>query len=655
MLDFKRMIKAAAPPERGELVRLSTPWGEALDPADVLPEHPRPTMERDSYTMLNGAWSYAIAPLPASAGKAPLAPAQAVAAVSAAARPDAADGAILVPFSPEAPLSGAHRGPAPTELLWYWREVELPALGAGERLVLHFEGVDWACAVYVDGRLAATHTGAYLPFDVDATDFLACDPADGAAAAANGPVADASLATPAPAPARFELALCVYDPGSAGMQLRGKQTNEPEGIWYTSQSGIWQSVWYEVVPAAHVRTLSLMGGAEGCLSVELGYTSPEPATLSVDVLDAQGTVRARRRLDLPADATGEVRTALTLADPHLWSPDDPYLYDVRLELTFGRTTDRVRSYCAFRTVAVERDGQGVARLFLNGEPLFLRGVLDQGYWPDGLLTAPSDEALVSDITTARELGFNMLRKHIKVESARWYYHCDRLGMLVWQDTPSGGGAYSAWWTSRIPTVLSATWGLLRDDTPRARRRLSGGDPAYREEWVATSEGLIRRLKGHPCIVTWALFNEGWGQFDAVAQAERVHALDPSRPVCAVSGWYDQRAGDWLAHHRYFRPPAVPRARGALRGYVAERGFRARIVAEFGGFTQPVEGHSATAAVFGYGDYDTPDAWAASVRALLGEAGALEAQGLAGFVYTQLTDVEGELNGLITYDRRVRKL
>ena len=652
MLDFKRMIKAAAPPERGELVRLSTPWGETLDPADVLSEHPRPTMERDAYTMLNGTWSYAIAPLPASAGKVPLAPAQAVAAVSAAARPGAADGTILVPFSPEAPLSGARRGPASTELLWYWCEVELPALGADKRLVLHFEGVDWACAVYVDGRLAATHTGAYLPFDVDATDFLACDPADGAAAAPDG--CPAGGVAPA-APARFELALCVYDPGSAGTQLRGKQTNEPEGIWYTSQSGIWQSVWYEVVPAAHVQTLSLVGGAEGSLSVDLGYTSPEPATLFVDVADAQGTVCASRRLDLPADASGEVRTALALADPHLWSPDDPYLYDVRLELAAGRTTDRVRSYCAFRTVAVERDGQGVARLFLNGEPLFLRGVLDQGYWPDGLLTAPSDEALVFDIQTARELGFNMLRKHIKVEGARWYYHCDRLGMLVWQDTPSGGGAYSAWWTSRIPTVLSATWGLLRDDTPRARQRLSGDDPAYREEWVATSEGLVRRLKGHPCIVTWALFNEGWGQFDAAAQAERVHALDPSRPVCAVSGWYDQRAGDWLAHHRYFRPPAVSRARGALRGYAAERGFRARIVAEFGGFTQPVEGHSATSAVFGYGDYDTPEAWAASVRALLGEAEALRSQGLAGFVYTQLTDVEGELNGLVTYDRRVRKL
>ena len=686
MLDFKRVLASAVAPERGELQALSTPWGEALDPERVLPEHPRPTLVRDDYTMLNGIWEYAITPL---AGAVPHSPAEAVRALEAAAPPAAFDGSILVPFSPEAPASGVGRALQADELLWYRRHFTAPALAERERLILHFEAVDWACAIYVNGRLAATHTGAYLPFDVDATPFLhgggeaagSDGVADGTGAADGGPAA-APAGDPPAAGATVELLLCALDPSDAGEQLRGKQSAEPSGIWYTAQSGIWQSVWYEVVPASRITRLVLVGDAEGNLQVEIGHTAARGGAVRIVVADAHGMARARTRIALPASAeavggtaagTGTgveaatdaqagsppaeavLRTALALPRPHRWQPDDPYLYTVRLELESGGTVDRVASYCAFRTVCVAPDEHGTPRFMLNGEPLFLRGVLDQGYWPEGLLTAPADEALVHDIQTARDLGFNLLRKHIKVESARWYYHADRLGMLVWQDMPSGGGAYSPWWTSRIPTLFSASWGMVGDGTPGARRRLSGDGAPYRAEWLATCEATVQRLSSHPCVAVWSLFNEGWGQFDAAAAAERVHGLDPSRPVNAVCGWYDQRAGDFLSVHNYFRPLEVPRETGRLQGYAAAGGGRAHMISEFGGLVQAVEGHTACAASYGYGNFATLEEWRDAVRAALTGAAELEDQGLAGFVYTQLADVESELNGLMTYDRRVNKL
>ena len=644
MLDVKRVLKSAVAPKRGEPLPLSTPWGAALDPDRILPEHPRPTMVRDRYAMLNGPWEYAVRPLEgALAGvraERPLSPAEATEVVCGAQAPDAFEGTILVPFSPEAPLSGVGRTLRPDELLWYRRRFPAPARAAGERLIVHFEAVDWACAVFVDGRLAAAHTGGSLPFDVDITPHLGDAPEGGG---------------------QVELSLCVYDPNSAGVQLRGKQSLDPGGIWYTAQSGIWQSVWYEVVPAAHLTQATLTGDAQGVLLLDLGYTAPAACVVDAVVLDAQGMERARGRWSAPAAAEGSVHGTILVDHPALWSPDDPALYTVWLSLAAPGdadgmgTIDRVESYCAFRTVEVAADGAGTPRFLLNGEPLFLRGALDQGYWPDGLMTAPSDEALVHDIEEARRLGFNMLRKHIKVESARWYYHADRLGMLVWQDVPSGGGAYSAWWTSRIPTLFSVSWGLLDDREPGTQRRLSGEDEDYQREWTDTGTEMVKRLSGHPSIAAWTLFNEGWGQFDAVAAAERVHALDPTRPIDATSGWYDQRCGDFLSIHNYFRPLSVARDTGARQGYAAQRDGRAVMLSEFGGLTQLVAGHSSTETAYGYGNFDTLEEWRAAVRAALAEAEALEGAGLAGYVYTQLSDVEDELNGLLTYDRRVTKL
>ncbi|WP_301155868.1 glycoside hydrolase family 2 protein [Gordonibacter sp. RACS_AR68] len=363
------------------------------------------------------------------------------------------------------------------------------------------------------------------------------------------------------------------------------------------------------------------------------------ATLAVRLLDddrevARGEARAEN---------GRCELALDVPNPHLWSPDDPHLYD--LELSFGR--DRVKSYCAFRTVGVEPDAQGVPRFCLNHEPLFLRGVLDQGYWPDGLMTAPDDEALAHDVRAMREAGFNLLRKHIKVESDRFYWWCDKLGMLVWQDMVSGGAAPNPWHSSYKPTFFRSSWGRYADDDPRRFPGLAADDPAFRAEWAETCAGTVRHLRNHPCVVAWVLFNEAWGQFDACRAVEAVRALDPTRPIDAVSGWYDQRCGDFLSVHNYFRPLEVyPDAAQPPRAFV---------ISEFGGLSHHVDGHSSLETSYGYGSSGDLASFRGAVRATLAQADALEGEGLAGYVYTQLSDVEEETNGILTYDRRVNKL
>ena len=649
MLNFKRALAAAKVPERSEQHVLMTCWGAGLDAEAILPEHPRPTMVRNAYTMLNGRWEYAIVPLEQQEGQAPALNAEeARYTVEHAMPPERFDGTILVPFSPEAPLSGVNRILRPQELLWYRRKLSMPDLSEHERFILHLEAVDWTCAVFVNGQLAGSHVGGYLPFDLDITPFLDSDSKMG-----DGGV---------------ELAVCVYDPTDESTQLRGKQSLHSGGIWYTGQSGIWGSVWYEIVPDTHLCRLSLNGNAAGALSIEAsvrGALGPE-ASLEIAVFDGDA---AAVTCTFPLAATGNPSSAtnatgsLLVPDPRLWSPDSPFLYRIKAVLHPGTNADGtapcepdvIESYTAFRTVGIERTPDGFARFFLNGKPLFLRGLLDQGYWSDGLMTAPSDAALIHDIKAARASGFNMLRKHIKIEAARWYYHCDRLGMLVWQDAPSGGGTYNIWHTNHKPTLFQAAWGRFRDDLPARCRAMSSSDESYRREWTETCDSMVRALGSHPSIVTWVLFNEAWGQFDAIAAAERVHSLDPTRPVDAVSGWYDQHCGDYLSHHNYFRPVTVPRDGKKLVGYVASRGYRASVISEFGGLGLKVAGHMANNVAYGYGDHPSPAAWQEAVRELLEHTDALESQGLAGFVYTQLSDIEDEANGILTYDRRVDKL
>ncbi|MFR4960662.1 MAG: glycoside hydrolase family 2 protein [Eggerthella lenta] len=434
----------------------------------------------------------------------------------------------------------------PDELLWYRRPFAVPDgmdVEGDRRLVVHFEAVDYACACYVNRVRVGEHVGGYLPFAFDVTDALVSG--------------------------ENELSICVWDPSDAGVQLRGKQRLKRGGIWYTAQSGIWQSVWLEAVPEARIERLAVDASVEGRL-----------------------TLRA-----------------------------------------------------VVRGAAV--DEHGARRLFLNHEPLFLRGVLDQGYWPDGLMTAPSDEALAFDVRSMKDLGFNLLRKHIKVESDRWYYHCDRLGMLVWQDMVSGGAAPSPWHSSYKPTFFRGSWGRYADDDPRHFPGLASDSAAFRAEWTEACEDTVRYLGNHPSIVTWVLFNEAWGQFDARRAVERVRAIDPSRPVDAVSGWYDQACGDFLSVHNYFRPLEVYRDEA--------RPARAFVISEFGGSSCHLADHSSLATSYGYAACPDPASFRDAVHKTLAQADALEAEGLAGYVYTQLSDVEEETNGLLTYDRRVNKL
>ena len=596
MLDLLRVLRAAPKqPVDEPLIALTTPWGEQLLAGwEPVWEHPNPQFERDGAVSLNGWWDFSVGSR-------------------------ALDRRIRVPFSPEAALSGIGEKPGQGTELWYRRELPAVELSGGRRALLHFEAVDWRCEAWVNGVKVGEHEGAYLPFCFDVTDALGavCPDAPGVCSGA-------------------VLEVLVVDPGDAGAQLRGKQSSTPGGIWYTGQSGIWRDVWLEVVPAVHLTSLRVEAALDG--RVELSARASDPAaTVEARVID-RGREVARA-----AGRSGEP-LVVEVAEPRLWSPEDPHLYDV--VLTCGE--DVVRSYFGIRSVEVKPDGEGVARFHLNGSPCFLRGVLDQGYWPDGLMTPPASQALEFDVRAMKEAGFNLLRKHIKVEDGRFYALCDRLGMLVWQDVPSGGTApYSAWHTSRKPTLFRASWSAKSDVDERAWRDLGAGDEGYRKEWTATCEGMVELLRNHPCVAGWCLFNEGWGQFDAAVATQRVWDMDSTRPVDATSGWYDQGAGDFWSIHNYFRPLGPEKA--------AARTGRAYFLSEFGGVTLAVARHVSRQTSYGYGSVGDAEAFRAEVGALLARADALERQGCSGFVYTQLSDVEEEANGLLTYDRRVNKL
>ena len=644
MLDIRRVL-ASAPKKHTEetLNSLTTVWGEALDSSNVLPEYPRPRMQRDNYVMLNGVWDYAIVPVDGGVD---------VETLARQAIPSRWDGQIVVSFSPEAPLSGVGHTVQPSELLWYKRKIELPKLADDQRLILHFEAVDWMCACFVNGKLAGTHAGGYLPFSFDVTDLLGSPETGESAHEAETGESTASAARTDSADTA-ELVLCVWDPSDTGSQLRGKQRLSRGDIWYTAQSGIWQSVWYEVVSAAHLESLTLKGDMFGALEVRAnvqvsGLSGVQTGAFKLELALKDELGRDVLLATLPVDEAGEISAEQHVDDPLLWSPESPHLYAVEATLQRdGVVVDAAHSYCAFRTVEVKKDVAGVPRVHLNGAPYFVRGVLDQGYWPDGLMTAPSDDALVYDIEAMKSAGFNTLRKHIKIESERWYYHCDRLGMLVWQDCVSGGSAYSPWHTSQKPTLFSFTWGRFDDSTPEHHQALSSGNEGYRMEWTETCQEMVKLLDGHPSIGIWTLFNEGWGQFDARAATEVVRALDTTRPIDATSGWYDQECGDFLSIHNYFRP-----LRAGWHG--KQRGNRAAVISEFGGLAQMTPGHTSLDHSYGYGDFATVEDWRAAVKKLLAKVESLQDEGLAGYVYTQVSDIEEEANGLLTYDRKVNK-
>jgi galactose mutarotase len=537
---------------------LVTRWAGRVQPSRVLPAYPRPQLVRAGWQSLNGLWDYAITD-------------------SGAALPHAWDGRILVPFAVQSHLSGVARTVSETQRLWYRRTFRAPALARGGRLLLHFGAVDWEAQIFVNGRKVGEHRGGYDPFTCDVTDALRRG--------------------------TQELVVRVWDPTDRGPQPRGKQVLSPGGIWYTAVTGIWQTVWLEPVPASYVSGLVITPDVDaGAVRVRVAAQGAARAPRAhVTVLDggthvAEGFVAADTEVVLP------------IAHPKLWSPSRPFLYGLRVQLAGG---DAVTSYFGMRKIAVGPDAAGVNRLLLNGRPLFELGTLDQGWWPDGLYTAPTDSALRNDIETLRRLGFNLIRKHVKVEPERWYALCDRLGILVWQDMPSGD-----------------------NDTPEAK-----------EEFGVELGHVVDALRNHPSIVMWVPFNEGWGQHDTGRYVAWLKAYDPTRLVDDASGWTDRRVGDVMDMHDYPGP-----------GMPALESGRAAVLGEFGGLGLPLPGHlwnQRTA--WGYRSFTTTGSLWSAYRQLMLELRPLVAGGLAAAVYTQTTDVETEVNGLMTYDRAVVKL
>ncbi len=575
-----------------------TRWGRDVDPHRPLPEYPRPQLARAAWVNLNGTWQHAFTPT--------------------ADRPASYDGPIVVPFSPEAPLSGVGRQLQPDEWLWYRRSFLAPDRPPGGRVLLHFGAVDQSCTVWVNGRTAGEHVGGYLPFTLDVTDLLGTVPGEDV------------------------LEVRVQDLSETGLHARGKQRLDRGTIWYTAQSGIWQTVWLEAVPAAYVTDLVLVPRlALGALEVTVLASSPaeEPATVEISTDSAgDGPVVVGTARCMPG-----VPTLIPLSVVRAWSPQDPHLYDVTV--TLG--PDRVTSYAGLRSFGVGPDAAGHPRLLLNGEPLVHVGVLDQGYWPDGLLTPPSDAAMVHDIEAMKDLGFTMLRKHVKIEPLRWYAHCDRLGMLVWQDMVNGGGRYRHLVTSlpaRRPVPVSDRWHAL----------FHRADAAGREEFRREVGETVVLLRNVVSLAVWTPFNEGWGQFDANAVAREVAALDPTRQVNHVSGWVDQGGGDIRSFHSYLRPFRMPRRLRSLRRLT---GRRRRVVAltEYGGHSMRVEGHDWSSREFGYHHVEDAAELEGAFVQLHGPLAEAVAQGLGATVYTQLSDVEDELNGLLTWDREVLKV
>ena len=557
--------------------RIMTFWGENLDPENVLPEYPRPQLVRDRWINLNGLWEYAITPVDAV--------------------PEKMDGHILVPFAVESALSGVGRSVTEHDALWYEREFSVPKDWAGSRIMLNFGAVDWKAEVYVNDELAGCHTGGYAPFSFDVTDLLLQGKTN-------------------------SLKVKVTDSTDSWFQPRGKQVSEPEGIWYTAVTGIWQTVWMEPVSESYVKSYNVVADIDASVAkVSVNAVLAEGDACEVVIMENGNVINKGRGTEVVLD----------VPQMKLWSPDSPYLYDVEINIVRdGAVVDHVSGYAAMREISCERDADGHKRMCLNGEPLFQYGTLDQGWWPDGLYTAPSDEALVFDIQKTKDFGFNMIRKHVKVEPARWYWHCDRLGMLVWQDMPS------------IEDNHENVWGNRAYDTGTDYPVTQEGKENYYKEWGE----VIAAFKGFPCIVVWVPFNEAWGQFDTEEVVRFTRAQDPTRLINYASGGNFVRcSGDILDLHNYPHPEM----------YLYDREY-INVLGEYGGIGWPVEGHLwQPDRNWGYVQFKSADEVLDTYEKYAEMLIDLIDDGFAGAIYTQITDVEIEVNGLMTYDRKVVKL
>lgn len=565
--------------------RIVSPWAEKVDPKNPLPEYPRPQLVRDkSWKNLNGLWSYAITS-------------------KENAEPGKYDGKILVPFAIESALSGVGKTVNKDQVLWYKNTITLPSGMRNQDVLLHFGAVDWQTEVFVNGKSVGKHEGGFDPFTFNITSFLKKG-------------------------ATQEITVRVWDPTDEGPQPRGKQQKKPEGIWYTPVTGIWQTVWLEAVPSTHIASTKQTPDIDAhTITVNAAVAGVRDADqLKIEILDGSKVIETKQ---IPATETA----TLSLKDQKLWSPDHPFLYDLRISLQRdGKTIDQVKSYFAMRKISMEPDSQGIQRMLLNNKFVFQYGPLDQGWWPDGLYTAPSEAAMVYDIDQLKMMGFNMIRKHIKVEPARYYNYCDKKGMLLWQDMPSGDLG-NGWETH--PGVL---------DRATDKARTPESEAYYRKEWDA----IINTLYNFPSIVVWVPFNEAWGQFKTTEISEWTMKKDPSRLVNSASGGNFYPTGHIIDLHNYPHP-AMPRPDVFGKQQIL-------VLGEFGGLGLPLQGHTwQQHDNWGYQSFKNADELFARYAQFTKRIEALIPLGLSAAVYTQTTDVEGEINGLITYDRKVIKV
>jgi beta-galactosidase/beta-glucuronidase len=558
--------------------KIKTPWADKIDVNKVLPEYPRPIMERPDWNNLNGLWEYAILPV-------------------GSAEPKNYDGKILVPFAVESSLSGVQKELGAKNELWYKRSFNIPSNWKSKSILLHFGAVDWKTEVFINDVKVGTHVGGFTPFNFDITPFLTSG--------------------------TQKVVVKVWDPTTDGYQPVGKQHTKPHGIWYTPVSGIWQTVWLEPVNKQHIASVKTIPNID---TKKLSFDVDAKNATSSTIVE----VKVRDKGQLVASSKAAAGQTLELAIPNqkLWSPESPFLYDVEVTLSQnGKVQDKINSYAAMRKISSKRDKNGIVRLQLNNKDYFQFGPLDQGWWPDGLYTAPTDEALVYDIQKTKDFGFNMIRKHVKVEPARWYTHCDRMGILVWQDMPNGDK--SPQWQNRNYFNGSE---LIRSGESEAN---------FRKEWKDIMDYLI----SYPSIVTWVPFNEAWGQFKTDEISNWTKTYDPSRLVNPASGGNHYRTGDMLDLHNYPGPE--------MYLYDAER---ATVLGEYGGIGLPLPGHLwQTDKNWGYVQFKDSKAVTDEYIKYAEELKKMIKSGFSAAVYTQTTDVEGEVNGLITYDRKVIKL
>lgn len=560
--------------------KIKTKWADAIDPADVLPEYPRPIMERSSWKNLNGLWQYAITEIDKPA-------------------PTKFDGDILVPFAVESSLSGVGKKVGDNKVLWYQCHFDVSSNWKNQNVLLHFGAVDWKTDVWVNDIKVGEHTGGFTPFSFDVT------------AALNKKGSN-------------KLVVKVWDPTDRGHQPRGKQVNNPHGIWYTPVTGIWQTVWLEPVPQNHISNLRITPDIDkNILSIDASISNPSIHNL-VDIKVYDGT----RMIAQGKSINGRAIEIAMPEDVKLWSPSSPFLYTLKVSLLAdGKLQDEVSSYAAMRKYSMKRDHSGIMRLQLNNKDLFQFGPLDQGWWPDGLYTAPTDEALKYDLIKTKDFGYNMVRKHIKVEPARWYTYCDQLGIIVWQDMPSGD--------------KSPEWQNRKYFEGTEMKRSAESEAHYRKEW----KEIMDYLYSYPCISTWVPFNEAWGQFKTQEIAEWTKQYDPTRLVNPASGGNHYTCGDMLDLHNYPAPE--------MYLFDAQR---VNVLGEYGGIGLVLKGHIwEPDRNWGYVQFESSEQVTDEYEKYANQLLNLIKKGFSAAVYTQTTDVEIEVNGLMTYDRKVIKL